>query len=120
MVVLVLNTLYGSVCATKVLLRCCRASQWAPVISSTECNRSAAVYSLNRVRTDTACCADALCSMSQVECSDVIVVNKVDLIDTDQQKLLQDIVQALAPRAKVISTSFGKVPLAATLGTLTL
>jgi G3E family GTPase len=50
----------------------------------------------------------------------VIVVNKVDLIDTDQQKLLKDIVQALAPRAKVISTSFGKVPLAATLGTLLL
>ncbi|KAG5186851.1 CobW/HypB/UreG, nucleotide-binding domain-containing protein [Tribonema minus] len=54
--------------------------------------------------------------VEQVECSDVVVINKADLMSGEQEKLLRDIITALAPRSNIITCSYGKVPLASALG----
>ncbi len=53
----------------------------------------------------------------QVEFANVIVLNKTDLVDTKTLGLLQAAIRKLNPGAKIISTSFGKVPLADILHT---
>lgn len=53
----------------------------------------------------------------QVEFANVIVLNKTDLVDTKTLGLLQAAISKLNPGAKIISTSFGKVPLADILHT---
>lgn len=53
----------------------------------------------------------------QVEFADVILVNKADLVDRDQLNLLKGIIAKLNPRAKVIESEFGRVPLASILAT---
>jgi G3E family GTPase len=54
--------------------------------------------------------------VQQVECSDVIVVNKADLLSAEQTPLLKDIVHALAPRAEILTCSYGDIPLTKALG----
>src|SRR5690606_9410828 len=55
--------------------------------------------------------------IEQVEFCDVIVLNKTDLIgDTDRARL-KGILCSLNPRARIVESSFGKVPLDAVLDT---
>jgi G3E family GTPase len=55
--------------------------------------------------------------IDQVEFCDVIVLNKADLVSPDELGLLEAKLKRLNPRAKIIRSSFGKVPLDAIMGT---
>ncbi|UCS91691.1 GTP-binding protein [Echinicola marina] len=46
----------------------------------------------------------------QVEFANVIILNKTDLVTDEQIKLLEGLLIKLNPEAKIIRTSFGKVP----------
>ena len=55
--------------------------------------------------------------VEQVEFCDVLVLNKTDLItDAERQRLIA-ILKTLNPRARIVESSFGKVPLASVLST---
>ncbi len=53
----------------------------------------------------------------QVEFCDVIVVNKIDLVDEFDRERLAGILQRLNPRAQVVYARFGQVPLDSVLNT---
>jgi G3E family GTPase len=56
--------------------------------------------------------------VSQTETADVVILNKIDLIDDGSSTLdeIQDIVSALNPRARVLRTTFGVVALNEVIG----
>jgi len=54
--------------------------------------------------------------VSQAETADIVLLNKEDLSDDETVRKIQQIVLALNPRACVISTEYGKVPLDMVLG----
>ncbi len=47
----------------------------------------------------------------QVEFADVILINKTDLVSTDELNLLKGMITKLNPKARLIETQFGKVAL---------
>ena len=47
--------------------------------------------------------------VSQTETADIVLLNKVDLVDEKELAGIGEIVQALNPRAKVMQTSFGQL-----------
>lgn len=53
----------------------------------------------------------------QIEFCDVIVINKADLVSTEDLQRLIAIVQTLNPRAQIVPAEFGKVDLDQVLGT---
>lgn len=54
---------------------------------------------------------------SQTETADVLILNKQDLVTSPRElQQLQDIVRALNPRAQILTTSYGKIPLEQVLG----
>eukprot|EP00913_Durusdinium_trenchii_P025376 g23823.t1 len=53
----------------------------------------------------------------QVECANVIVLNKIDLIKEDEVAQLELLLKKLNPKAKVIHSTFGKVDLKLLLNT---
>ncbi len=53
----------------------------------------------------------------QVEFADVIVLNKADLTDRASLGILKGVLHKLNPRARILETSFGKVPLGEILDT---
>lgn len=55
--------------------------------------------------------------IEQIEFCDVIVLNKTDLIGDDDRARLKSILCSLNPRACIVESSFGKVPLDAVLDT---
>ncbi|MDC7698179.1 zinc metallochaperone GTPase ZigA [Vogesella indigofera] len=55
--------------------------------------------------------------VEQVEFCDVIVLNKTDLMSAADIRHLQAILATLNPRARIVSSHFGRVPLAAVLDT---
>ncbi len=55
--------------------------------------------------------------IEQIEFCDVIVLNKVDLIDAAQREQLTAILRSLNPRARIEVSEFGKVALASVLDT---
>ncbi|UFH51706.1 zinc metallochaperone GTPase ZigA [Pseudomonas sp. KNUC1026] len=55
--------------------------------------------------------------VEQVEFCDVIVLNKLDLIDAAQRDQLFGILRGLNPRARIVEAQFGQVPLEQVLGT---
>ncbi|MCW3480292.1 zinc metallochaperone GTPase ZigA [Neisseriaceae bacterium JH1-16] len=55
--------------------------------------------------------------IEQVEFADVLVINKADLIDTEQLVQLQAILTGLNPRAEQLVSRFGQVPLGRVLDT---
>lgn len=55
--------------------------------------------------------------IDQIEFCDVIVLNKVDLIDAGEREQLMAILHRLNPRARIEIAEFGKVPLDRVLGT---
>jgi G3E family GTPase len=62
-----------------------------------------------RAEDDERCVVDLL--IEQVEFADVIVLNKVDLVDETQLRQLEAILRALNPRARQVISRFGRVPL---------
>ena len=55
--------------------------------------------------------------VEQVEFCDVIVLNKTDLLPSDELARLEAILQSLNPRAEIVRASFGQVPLDRILNT---
>ncbi|MBY4731650.1 GTP-binding protein [Cupriavidus pauculus] len=55
--------------------------------------------------------------IDQIEVSDVIVINKIDLVDAGQLGRLHVVLRALNPRAELVDASHGNVPAARVLGT---
>lgn len=55
--------------------------------------------------------------IDQIEFCDVLILNKTDLIDDSQKERLMQILQSLNPRAKIITSEFGKVELNKVLNT---
>jgi G3E family GTPase len=53
----------------------------------------------------------------QIEFSDVVVLNKVSDVDADQRALVEKIVRALNPDARIVEADYGRVPLEAVLDT---
>ena len=64
---------------------------------------------------DERCVVDLL--IDQIEFCDVLIINKIDLIDTEQQQQLLVILHHLNPRAKIQIAEFSKVPLDSILNT---
>eukprot|EP00904_Undaria_pinnatifida_P014190 jgi/Undpi1/9901/HiC_scaffold_28.g12355.m1 len=56
--------------------------------------------------------------VEQVECADVLVLNKMDTIDEDKQELLTEILLALNPHARVIGCTYGNIGLQEVLGVM--
>jgi len=55
--------------------------------------------------------------VDQIEFANVILINKADLVDTDQVSLLKSILKRLNPTAQIVVTERGQVPLSRILGT---
>ncbi|MFE9698200.1 GTP-binding protein [Streptomyces sp. NPDC006270] len=55
--------------------------------------------------------------MDQIEFADVIVLNKIDLVDTASADLLRATLSRLNPAARVVSAERGRVPVGEVLGT---
>jgi len=55
--------------------------------------------------------------IDQVEFADVLVLNKVDLVDPDAVDHLEALLRKLNPDARIVRTSFGRVPLHEILNT---
>lgn len=68
-----------------------------------------------RDEADDRCVVDLL--VDQIEFADVIILNKTDLVKPAQLKRVRGVITALNPRAKIIPSSFGKVPLKEVLNT---
>jgi G3E family GTPase len=68
-----------------------------------------------RDEADDRCVVDLL--VDQVEFADVIVVNKIDLVTPEVREQLTGIVKALNPRARLVYSEFGRVPLKEVLNT---
>lgn len=55
--------------------------------------------------------------IEQIEFCDVLILNKTDLIDEADLARLQAILKSLNPRARIVHSTFGKVPLPSILNT---
>lgn len=55
--------------------------------------------------------------IDQIEFCDVIVLNKIDLVERDERERLMAILQGLNPRARIEIAEFGRVPLDRVLNT---
>lgn len=64
---------------------------------------------------DDRCIVDLL--VDQIEFADVIILNKTDLVEPDQLSLVKGIVMGLNPQARLLESTFGKVPLNEILNT---
>lgn len=54
--------------------------------------------------------------MSQVGVADIVVINKADLVDAIQLQEIRNWVREIVPRARILETSYGKVPPQLVLG----
>ena len=50
-------------------------------------------------------------ALDQIAMADIVVLNKVDLIKDEKREELADFVKSLVPRARILETTHGKVPL---------
>lgn len=64
---------------------------------------------------DTRAIAELL--VEQVEFADVIVINKIDLVTSEERTFLTNVLKKLNPSADLVFTEFGKVPLQRILNT---
>ena len=48
--------------------------------------------------------------VDQIEFADVILLNKSDLVNADEINLIEDLIQRMNPRAKLIQTEYGRIP----------
>lgn len=54
----------------------------------------------------------------QLKCADLLVLNKIDLVSTEQLAAVRDWLTTLVPSAHIVETVNGRVPVAVLLGTL--
>ena len=55
--------------------------------------------------------------LQQIKAADVLVLNKVDLVDSGRASAVRDFLASLAPRAPIVEAVHGEVPLSLLLGT---
>ena len=55
-------------------------------------------------------------ALDQIAMADIVVLNKVDLVNDEKREELVDFVKDLVPRARILETTHGKVPLDLVLG----
>ena len=55
-------------------------------------------------------------ALDQIAMADIVVLNKVDLVNDEKREELADFVKYLVPRARILETTHGKVPLDLVLG----
>ena len=55
-------------------------------------------------------------ALDQIAMADIVVLNKVDLVNDEKREELADFVKNLVPRARILETTHGKVPLDLALG----
>ncbi|MCS7087998.1 MAG: GTP-binding protein [Thermoflexales bacterium] len=55
-------------------------------------------------------------AIDQVSAADIVVLNKVDLVNEAQLKRVRQWINEIAPRARILETTFGQVPLELILG----
>ena len=55
-------------------------------------------------------------ALDQIAMADIVVLNKVDLVNDEKREELTDFVEDLVPRARILETTHGKVPLDLVLG----
>ena len=55
-------------------------------------------------------------ALDQIAMADIVVLNKVDLVNDEKREELADFVKSLVPRARILETTHGKVPLDLVLG----
>ena len=55
-------------------------------------------------------------ALDQIAMADIVVLNKVDLVNDEKREELADFVKNLVPRARILETAHGKVPLELVLG----
>ena len=55
-------------------------------------------------------------ALDQIAMADIVVLNKVDLVNDEKRAELADFVKNLVPRARILETAHGKVPLDLVLG----
>ena len=55
-------------------------------------------------------------ALDQIAMADMVVLNKVDLVNDERREELAGFVKDLVPRARILETTFGKVPLDLVLG----
>ena len=55
-------------------------------------------------------------ALDQIAMADIVVLNKVDLVNDEKREELADFVRNLVPRARILETTHGKVPLDLVLG----
>ncbi|CAM9297425.1 unnamed protein product [Choristocarpus tenellus] len=56
--------------------------------------------------------------VEQVECADMLVLNKMDTLEDGKEGLLMDILRALNPHASMVTCEYGNVPLQEVLGVM--
>mmetsp|Transcript_9348 Transcript_9348/g.12314 ORF Transcript_9348/g.12314 Transcript_9348/m.12314 type:complete len:590 (-) Transcript_9348:244-2013(-) len=54
--------------------------------------------------------------IEQVECADIILLNKIDVISDDRLEVLKEIIRALNPKAEIVTSLYGRVPYQVLLG----
>jgi G3E family GTPase len=50
-------------------------------------------------------------AMKQIEIADFLVLNKVDLVNTEELALAKKVIRKVAPKSRILETTFGKIPL---------
>ena len=55
-------------------------------------------------------------ALDQIAMADIVVLNKVDLVNDEKREELADFVKNLVPKARILETTHGKVPLDLVLG----
>ena len=55
-------------------------------------------------------------ALDQIAMADIVVLNKVDLVNDEKREELADFVKDLVPKARILETTHGKVPLDLVLG----
>ncbi len=55
-------------------------------------------------------------AIDQVSAADIVVLNKVDLVDEAQRERVKQWINGVAPRARILETTYGQVPLELLLG----
>ncbi len=59
---------------------------------------------------------NAMLAIDQVSAADIVVLNKVDLVTPEQLQKVKDWIDEVTPRARILETTYGQVPLELLLG----
>jgi G3E family GTPase len=58
----------------------------------------------------------ALLALDQVGIADIVIVNKVDLVNDDERAAVRAWIHEISPRARILETTYGDVPMPLVLG----